>query len=222
MQSKLVIFDCDGVLIDSEHIANRIHAEALTGYGYPLTTEESIKKFTGISVHAACQIVLDEAGIQIPLDYWEKQEQNVFQSFERELTSLVEPILKSLHVRQIPRCVASNSHLSYVIQALKLTKQYNYFNAPSIFSAQQVQRGKPAPDVFLFAAKQMGFDPKNCIVIEDTPAGITAARSAGMQVIAFLGGGHAHHTWYQENIHPYNVPITRNCHELLEQLDLRL
>lgn len=96
-----------------------------------------------------------------------------------------------------------------------------YFNDRSIFTSQQVSNGKPAPDLFLFAANQMGFYPEDCIVIEDSSAGIEAAISAGMHVIGFLGGGHAHHHWYQEKIHAYNVPIARNYNELLKVLNVR-
>ena len=84
-----------------------------------------------------------------------------------------------------------------------------------MFTSQQVSKGKPAPDLFLFAASQMGFSPGDCIVIEDSAAGIEAAIAAGMHVVGFLGGSHAQYNWYQEKINKYNVPIAKNSNELL-------
>ena len=218
---KLVIFDCDGVLVDSEIISNRIDAEALTSIGYPITAEESIRRFTGLNAKAVRQIILNESGIDIPLDYLNSQQPVVLKAFETELLSLIKPVLEILDQKKISRCVASSSQRNRVVRCLELTEQFMYFNDQSIFTSQQVSNGKPAPDLFLFAANQMGFNPEDCIVIEDSSAGIEAAISAGMHVIGFLGGGHAHHHWYQEKIYSYNVPIARNCKELLKVLNVR-
>jgi beta-phosphoglucomutase-like phosphatase (HAD superfamily) len=114
--------------------------------------------------------------------------------------------------------VASSSPRNRVIRCLELTEQFIYFNDESIFTSQQVSNGKPAPDLFLFAANQMGFNQEDCIVIEDSAAGIEAAISAGMRVIGFLGGGHAHHSWYQDKINAYDIPTAKNSNELLEAL----
>jgi beta-phosphoglucomutase-like phosphatase (HAD superfamily) len=118
----------------------------------------------------------------------------------------------------VQRCVASSSSGHRVIQSLKLTDQLRFFSEESIFTSQQVSKGKPAPDLFLFAASQMGFAPKNCIVIEDSPAGIEAAKAAGMTVICFLGGSHTHYEWYREKMSIFNIPIARNGPELLSHL----
>lgn len=219
MMNKLVIFDCDGVLVDSEIISNRIDAEALTSFGYPITAEESIKRFTGLNAKAVRKIILNESGIDIPLDYLTSQQPIVMKAFETELSSLIKPVLESINEMKISRCVASSSPRNRVILCLELTEQFIYFNDQSIFTSQQVSNGKPAPDLFLFAANQMGFKTKDCIVIEDSAAGIEAAVSADMRVIAFLGGGHARHDWYQEKIQAYDVPIARNCNELLQVLE---
>lgn len=216
-RTKLIIFDCDGVLVDSELLANHIHAEALCSYGYPITGEESLKKFTGLSEQAVCQILL-EAGIRLPLDYWEKQTPHVLKRYKTELNPLMHAVLPTLHTKNIARCVASNNLREHVVQALACTNQLSYFHDSTIFTSQQVQQGKPAPDLFLFAAREMGFEPQDCIVIEDSPVGITAALSAGMQVIGFLGGGHAQPSWYQEKIHTYQIPVANNDQDLLEKL----
>lgn len=221
-KTKLVIFDCDGVLVDSEVIGNRIHAEALTSYGYPITSEESSRRFTGLSENDVCQMLLDEANIRLPLDYWALQKPNIMKTYQTELNPLMQSVLKHIYDKGVQRCVASNSGNEYVKQALIFTEQFDYFNESTIFTFQQVQKGKPAPDLYLFAARQMGFHPKDCIVIEDSSVGITAALAAGMPVIGFLGGKHAQYSWYRENIQAHQIPIAHNCQELLEQLDVLL
>src|ERR1700687_1221857 len=95
--NKLVIFDCDGVLVDSEIISNRIDAEALTSFGYPITAEESIRRFTGLNAKAVRQIILNESGIDIPLDYLTSQQPIVLKAFEKELNSLIKPVLESIN-----------------------------------------------------------------------------------------------------------------------------
>lgn len=116
---------------------------------------------------------------------------------------------------KIATCVASSSPRARVIKALNLTKQLDYFTDEAIFTSQQVKNGKPAPDLFLFAAEKMGFKPQNCIVIEDSAAGIEAAIAANMNVIGFLGGSHAQFPWYQERIKSYKILLTHNSVELV-------
>lgn len=218
MSEKLVIFDCDGVLVDSEFVSSRVFSETLTSYGYPISTEESIRRFTGVNEHAARQIILKESAIDIPENYWTLQQPKLFKAFEAELKALIQPLLEALKAMNIVRCVASNSSRDHVIQCLSLTNQLAYFTDSSIFTSQQVSKGKPAPDLFLFAAKEMGFDPENCIVIEDSQAGIEAAIAAGMQVLAFTGGAHACLSSYRDKISAYGIPMVSNCKELLQAI----
>ncbi len=214
-EDKLLIFDCDGVLVDSEIVANRIEAEALTSIGYSLTIEECIKRFTGISTNGLREIIFKESGLDIPLDFLANQQDLISKAFEIELRPLMTEILQMIDEMKIMRCVASSSPLSRVIKSLELTQQISFFNRDSIFTSQLVLKGKPAPDLFLFAAKQMGFSSENCLVIEDSFSGIQAAISAGMQVIGFLGGSHTQYEWYQQKIKSYNIPIAYNTNELL-------
>lgn len=218
LMGRLVIFDCDGVLVDSEIISNRIDAEALTSLGYKISTEESIRRFTGLNAKTVRQIILEESGKDIPLDYLISQQPKVLKLFETELHSLIKPILEALEEMKICRCVASSSAKDRVVHCLELTDQFIFFTDQSIFTSQQVSKGKPAPDLFLFAASQMGFSPEDCIVIEDSAAGIEAAIAAEMHVIGFLGGNHAQYNWYQEKINTYNIPMAKNCNELLSVL----
>ena len=211
---KLVIFDCDGVLVDSEIIANRIDAEALTSIGYAITTEESIRRFTGMNAQSVQQIILKESGIEISIDFMNSTQSTVLEAFEKELAPLMEDVLTVLDRVKIPRCVASSSSRKRVMYSLERTGLFKFFDEQSIFTSQQVTRGKPAPDLFLFAAHEMGVEPANCIVIEDSSAGIQAALAAGMQVIGFLGGTHARYEWYQEKIAAFRIPVAYNTHEL--------
>lgn len=222
MEKKLIIFDCDGVLVDSEFVASRVFSEALSSYGYPISTEESIKRFTGISEEDARQMILKESTVIIPEDYWIMQQSALHKAYETELTSLMQPVLELLDARKFPRCVASNSSKSHVINCLKLTNQFYFFTEETIFSAEQVNKPKPSPDLFLFAAKKMGFKPEDCIVIEDSPTGTLAAIQAEMDVMIFLGGSHTKSDWYRGNIDCYDKPIFTNCDELAEALNKKI
>lgn len=119
---------------------------------------------------------------------------------------------------KIPKCVASNSSHHYVTQCLGLTQTLKYFNQDAIFSSNQVSNPKPAPDLFLFAAKKMGIKPENCIVIEDSLAGAEAATAAGMKVMMFLGGSHASFDWYRDRLAIHDVPMLSSCEELLNAM----
>lgn len=214
MSKNLVIFDCDGVLVDSEFLASKVFSEVLTGYGYEISLEDCIRKFTGLDEHACRQVVLVESGISLPSDYWALHEPGLLKVFETELTHLVEPVLKLLDILKIPRCIASNNVRSNIIHSLELTNQMKYFSEKSIFTSQQVAKPKPAPDLFLFAANEMRVRPENCIVVEDSSAGARAAIAAGMQVLMFVGGSHARFEWYKERVSVHNKPMLSTPHEL--------
>ncbi|MCP4922506.1 MAG: HAD family hydrolase [bacterium] len=217
-QNTLVIFDCDGVLVDSEGIANDIEAKALTALGYPVTKEESIKRFTGMSSATAQEKIFKESGVEIPPTAFDKIQQEIVEAFEGNLEPLMTEVLAYLEQKGTPRCVASSSPRSRVIRSLELTHQKDYFEDSAIFTAQQVKHGKPAPDLFLYASQSMGFSPENCLVIEDSPAGIEAALAAKMNVIGFVGGGHAQYDWYQDRLATYGVKLVKTAQELRENL----
>lgn len=219
MSKKLIIFDCDGVLVDSEYISNKILSEAFLNYGYLISTEECIKKFTGVDEYGCREIILKESGVDIPPNYWELLQPTIMEAYKTEAIPLIEPVLELLELLKIPRCVASNSSRKHVIHCLENANQFKYFNEEFIFSAQQVTKPKPAADLFLFAAKNMGVAPENCIVIEDSSAGAKAAIAAGMHVIMYLGGKHARFDWYQNQIALHQKPMMFSCNELAEALN---
>ncbi len=215
---KLIIFDCDGVLVDSEIIASRVDSEILTNIGYLISPEECIEKFTGMNQKTIREIIKSESGIILPENFSEISGLAIINAIEKELQSLMISILQHPLVSVLRKCVASSSPRERVLKSLNVTQQNNYFKDEHIFTSAQVKNGKPAPDLFLFAAEQMGYHPNDCLVIEDSVAGIQAARAASMEVIAFLGGSHAKFDWYKERIKNLDVLITHDPNELLHAI----
>ncbi len=218
-QEKLLIFDCDGVLIDSEIISSRIEAEHLTKLGYPISTEESIRRFTGISVTSVQDIIFREEGLTLPNNFFELTNAAIQKAFETELQPLIKSVLEFFTKEvKVKKCIASSSNRGRIIKALKNTEQNKFFKRQHIFTASQVERGKPAPDLFLFSANRMCCAPENCIVIEDSPSGIQAALTAGLAVVGFMGGKHTQVPGYKERILNFKVPVVSNATELLNYL----
>jgi HAD superfamily hydrolase (TIGR01509 family) len=186
--TDLVIFDCDGVLIDSEVIANRVKAEELRQLGYAITTEEMIDRFAGISGKETDEAIQHECGFDLPENHRRRVQERILREFHDNLQP-IDGIEEALSALKIPVCVASSSSLERIKLTLTTTKLINYFE-PHIFSAHMVDRGKPAPDLFLFAAAKMGVASDKCLVIEDSVPGVQAAKAAGMRVFGFYGGTH--------------------------------
>jgi HAD superfamily hydrolase (TIGR01509 family) len=186
--TALVIFDCDGVLIDSEVIFGRVLGECLIAADFPITMEEAMVLGLGKNRVTLTAEVEGRFGRSLPEGFFETMRAGVDVAFERELAPIpgVEELLDAL---PMARCVASNSHLARVRHALSVTRLLPLFE-PHVFSASQVLRGKPAPDLFLYAARQLGVAPEDCIVVEDSTTGVEAAIAAGMPVLGFFGGGH--------------------------------
>jgi len=184
----LIIFDCDGVLVDSEVISCRAHADVLTRHGYPITSEQVFERFLGRSTRQANLEIETELGRKLPEAYHGELQDELFRSFEADLAA-IRGIHDVLDVVTQAVCVASSGSHQRMQVSLGSTGLYERL-APNIFSASQVKNGKPAPDLFLFAAAEMGVPPHRCVVIEDSLAGIAGARAAGMTVFGFHGGSH--------------------------------
>lgn len=187
MRPALIIFDCDGVLIDSEIIANRVYPEVLTGFGLQVTAAD-MDRFTGMTDTATFAILEREFGRKLPDDHAERLAAALKDAYTRELTA-ISGVVDVIAELAIPYCVASSSTPDKLRFGLDCVGLHRYF-APHVFSAAMVARGKPAPDLFLYAADQMRARPEACLVIEDSVAGVKAARAAGMTVFGFCGGGH--------------------------------
>jgi HAD superfamily hydrolase (TIGR01509 family) len=187
VQYELVIFDNDGVLVDSEPISNRILADYLTELGHPTTYEDSIRDFMGAAVHRIHDVVRERSGQSLPEGFNEAYHARVFAAFQRELKPIegVGPVLEKLAAEGVPYCLASSGTHERIRVALRKTGLYELFGERRIFSAQDVGRGKPAPDLFLHAARTLGVPPERCAVVEDSPLGVQAARAAGMDVFGF-------------------------------------
>jgi HAD superfamily hydrolase (TIGR01509 family) len=183
---ELVIFDCDGVLVDSERIAVRTDVQVLAKLGWIMTEAECIERFVGLSDKSIKAAIEAQLGCVLP-DDWDQEFQSLYRdAFSAELTP-VPGVVDALDRITLPTCVASSSSHDKLRFTLGLTGLYERF-AGRIFSAYDVARGKPAPDLFLHAAKQMGVEPAACAVVEDSKYGIEAARAAGMRAFGFAGG----------------------------------
>ncbi len=185
---QLIIFDCDGVLIDSELIAAREQTRALNKIGFPITQSEIEKRFTGVTSAEMYAELEVQFGQSIPAGMHDDVKRAVLAAFTNELEPItgIHDILPEIRGA---KCVASSSIPAKLEAGLKITGLYDWF-APHIFSATQVPRGKPAPDLFHFAAGQMSANPARCVVIEDSVAGVRAGVAAGMTTIGFTGGSH--------------------------------
>jgi HAD superfamily hydrolase (TIGR01509 family) len=185
---SLVIFDCDGVLVDSEVIASRIFAECLAEAGIVLSVDEAMAFGVGKSAVTLAAAVEAEFGCTLPVGFTEGMRARVMDAFTRELRP-VDGIDRLLAALTPSRCVASNSHIDRVRHALSTTRLLARLD-PYIYTAAMVARGKPAPDLFLFAAARHGVEPARCLVVEDSLSGVSAAQAAGMPVVGFAGGSH--------------------------------
>ena len=184
----LVIFDCDGVLVDSEVISCRAHADVLTRHGYTITADQVLDRFLGVSDHEARMMIETELGRSLPDEFEAEIKQATLGSYANDLTS-ISGVGEAIAAIGLAKCVASSGTPEKIRHGLTCAGLYDVL-APHIFSASQVTRGKPAPDLFLFAARQMQASPGRCLVIEDSVPGVTGARAAGMTVLGFHGGSH--------------------------------
>tara|TARA_R110000868_G_scaffold21214_2_gene88385 strand:+ start:3240 stop:3893 length:654 start_codon:yes stop_codon:yes gene_type:complete len=184
----LLIFDCDGVLVDSEMIASRVLAAHLSAHGYPITAKQCRERFTGKWMTDVVGMVRD-AGVDLPEDFIQTLKEKDQDAFKRELKPMP-GVLDMVQGLRHDRCVASSGPIVKIETTLGISGLLPFFK-PHLFSASMVKRGKPEPDLFLHAANAMGRAPADCLVIEDSTAGVTAARRAGMRVLGFAGGSHA-------------------------------
>ncbi|WP_279356655.1 HAD family hydrolase [Methylobacterium indicum] len=188
---ELVIFDCDGVLIDSEPISLARLTENLQRIGVPIDLDTVARRFTGTSMTSIMAHIATDYGVPTPEGFVDAVRADTLRAFDDELQAIagVAAVLETMPDR---RCVASSSDPQRLRHALTLTGLLRHFDG-HVFSATMVSRGKPFPDLFLYAAAQMGVAPEACVVIEDSVPGVTAARAAGIPALGFCGGGHWSH-----------------------------
>lgn len=188
---RLVIFDCDGVLVDSEVISSTVLAQTLTGYGLPTTLADARRDYEGLLLRDIDARARAKLGSALPDDWIERFQAERAEVFRREL----EPVsgageaVESIVAAGVPVCVASQGMIEKTRLSLELTGLDRLFSADLLFSAWLVERGKPFPDLFLHAAATMGAEPSRCAVVEDSVSGATAAVAAGMRAIGYAAHG---------------------------------
>ena len=189
---SLVIFDCDGVLVDSEAISNRVLAEEITMAGLPVTCQEATAAFSGHRIVDTMAVIETRLGRTLPAHWLERFEERRADAFGREFKeiagarSAVQTIIRA----GFSICLASQARIEKSLMTLKLVGLSEEFQG-KIFSASMVDRGKPYPDLFLYAAEKMGHNPECCAVVEDTALGIEAAKAAGMRPFGYAAGHEA-------------------------------
>lgn len=185
-RTELVIFDCDGVLVDSEPISCRTFTEALRELGLEVTPEQMFDNFVGYSMKHCVQVVEEMLGRPPPENFVAELQARTFERFRAELKPMpgIEEALDDLEKIGVPFCVASSGALEKMRTTLGITGLLPRFEG-KMFSATQVARGKPAPDLYLFAAEKMGMEPARCVVVEDAPPGVMAGVAAAMRVLGF-------------------------------------
>ncbi|MFJ6937305.1 HAD family hydrolase [Streptomyces sp. NPDC101132] len=187
MGYELVIFDNDGVLVDSERISNTLLAAYLTELGHPTSYEDSLRDHMGAAMHRVHELVLERTGRRLPDGFDETFHARVFAAFARELEPVpgVREMLDGLRASGTAYCLASSGSHERIRVGHRSAGLTGYFDDARIFSAEDVGKGKPAPDLFLHAAAKMGVAPERCVVVEDSPLGVQAAVAAGMDVYGF-------------------------------------
>jgi HAD superfamily hydrolase (TIGR01509 family) len=186
-EADLIIFDCDGVLVDSELLSCRCLSDALASHGIELGVDEALERFVGRSIGAVREHY-EALGQRLPDNFAAELKARVRESFAASLLP-IEGVGAVLGRLRLPTCVASSSDLDRVVFSLAMTGLSGHF-AGRLYTSQMVKRGKPAPDLFLHAAAAMAVDPRRTLVIEDSVSGVRAGKAAGMTVWGFIGGGH--------------------------------
>lgn len=191
-QPDLVIFDCDGVLVDSEIIAARVEAELITAAGYEIAAEELAETYAGLTFKDILVSIEEKAGIPFQISMIDRAEALIDRRLKNEVRA-IDGVARAVASVTAPRCICSNSRSERIEFMLERTRLLPLFSG-RIFSALETPTGKtkPAPDVFLHAAETLGADPANSFVIEDSVHGVTGARRAGMRVIGFTGAAHSY------------------------------
>ena len=189
----LVIFDCDGVLVDSEPLANQSFSAALRPHGLDWSVEETMRRLMGRSLKSCGEIVEAEIGRPLPHDFFEKMQAVTYESFR---TAPLLPVpgvkdaIEALQKAGCETCVASSGAIEKMKMTLGLTGLWDLFGG-KVFSSSMVKRGKPFPDLFLHAALSMNVQPFDCVVVEDSLPGVQAAKAAGMRVFGYVGAPYA-------------------------------
>lgn len=215
---ELFIFDCDGVLIDSETIANRVNVEVLASLGVEFTLEDYMERFVGVSLHDEVLEIERLRNIKLPDDYESRLMGHKYKVFDEELRA-IEGIAEFVKRVETPKAVASGSSPERLEYTLKLTHLWELF-APHVYSTTLVPKSKPAPDIFLYTANQFNVTPEKCLVIEDSTLGVRAGIAAGMTVLGFTGGSHIKNGHAERLLELGAVKVFSKMQDVSDWLDL--
>lgn len=219
---SLVIWDCDGVLVDSEALLKQGEVESLATYGIDCTVDDCVRMFSGVSPDKAISNFRKETGKDLPETFFPEQIAGSMDLFRARLEPLMLDTVSGLFQRGIPQCVASGSPKDRVELCVDVAGMRPYFPTEVVYTRELVTEGKPAPDLFLYTAEKMGYKPDECLVIEDSTSGIMAAQAAGMEVLGYLGGGHAQADWYVKSIRDFDIPVVEKASEVLDYITSRV
>lgn len=185
---SLVIFDCDGVLVDTEPVAGRVFAEAVIELGFPASFDECLRTFRGRSMESAVEIVEARIGRKLPESWPDEMWARAAEAFAGGVEAIpgIGEVVARVHGNAVPFCLASSSEIPHIHRSLMSAGLFDFFDG-RMFNAAMVARGKPAPDLFLHAAARMGHVPEACVVIEDSVPGVQAGVAAGMRVVGYAG-----------------------------------
>lgn len=185
----LIIFDFDGVLVDSETMGCQIWSDVFARHGMNVPAKDVMEKYTGKTGTLICSLVEQEYGYHIPEGFLDEVNETTEEIMSRELKT-VDGVLETMPRLPIPVCIASGSRPKRLNMCLDVTGLRRWFPAETVFSSHFVKNGKPAPDLFFFAAEKMKVSPEKCLVIEDSTSGIIGAKAAGMRSFGFVGASH--------------------------------
>lgn len=221
MAKELVIWDCDGVLVDSEALLKTSEVEALHAAGFTeVTVDDCNRMFSGFAPEAGAKNFEADFGKPLPEHFFRDQIEGSLGLFRDRLEPLNAKTVLALHAAGRRQVVASGSPRDRVMVCLEKAGIDQCFTPEQIFTREDVPgRGKPLPDMFLLAASKMGVAAADCVVVEDSTAGVRAAQAAEMEVVGFLGGGHAKADWYRDNFGAFGTPLTYTDAELLKYLE---
>lgn len=216
--SCLLIFDFDGVIVDSELIIRKVLNEYIEKLGVKVKNRD---EFIGIGGSMLIKKIEDMSGVTITELMIHKYYKGLFETLSREIKPLLFDTINKLKQQGFKYCIATNSIREQVDFCLKMVNMNHYFSDDNIFTIEQVRNGKPAPDLFLLAADSFQVNTKQCLVIEDSPSGVLAARAADMDVVAFMGGGHAKSGEYINKIMEHQAMLLPDESALLNHLSVK-
>lgn len=211
-----ILFDCDGVLVDSEILATHVALRMLLPFGYEASPQAHSQRFSGMMDTRILEIIAEEKGISWPADFYSKLQTAFKHAFKEELMPIA-GMPELLSRLRLPRAVVSNSGMDHVVASLSQTYMLQFFGE-NRFSAQQVAQPKPAPDLYLHAMHTLGLNPAQGVVVEDSTFGVQAARAAGLRVIGFMGAGHIFEGHDRQLLAAGATTLARNAEELAHLL----